>query len=276
MFVLRKTTSAAVKRLDNKRVHALVRLLNSRSTFQSQVNVPQYQACQQISAILPQESDVDSSNKNLESSLQFDNIKLNSPPLVPLVSVGTAEPPRACCPNVVPVSFGDTTRDSSLRALNDASLRLLRSALASTNNGKNIFAQTFDTSMGISFSSPRNFQRESRVFYSSGPVKKGGTYSTPVKVPTPKSSQSSLSPFGSFDPKELTKKAMEMTWSLTKMILMFLIRLPGNTFFLATHPKARKDKIAEIKEIVQHEIDHYWTGTKVCGRYRTATLETIY
>ena len=83
------------------------------------------------------------------------------------------------------------------------------------------------------------------------------------------SSSESLNPLGtypfsgSFDPAELTKKVFEVSWSMTKTVLMFLIKLPYNTLYYATHSKARKDKIAEIKDIARKEFEHYSTGTKV-------------
>jgi hypothetical protein len=54
-----------------------------------------------------------------------------------------------------------------------------------------------------------------------------------------------------------------MTWSLTKMVMNFLLRLPGNSWFLITHPKERKEKIQEIKDMARKEFDHYWMGSKV-------------
>jgi len=50
---------------------------------------------------------------------------------------------------------------------------------------------------------------------------------------------------------------------MTKMVLMFIIRLPGNTLYYLINPQKRRDKIAEIRDIAKKEFDHYWTGSKL-------------
>ena len=161
--------------------------------------------------------------------------------------------------------------------MNDAPSPILqRSLAASAIRGSNgiggklsrpIGSTAVTPPMGATLSGPGgNFRRELRAAYSSGPTNKGGKYSTSVKVPTPESlssSQGSLSPFGSIDPKELAKKAVDLSWTLVRAVITFLVRLPYNVFFYATHPKERKEKVTEIRELAKKEFDHYWTGTKV-------------
>jgi len=54
-----------------------------------------------------------------------------------------------------------------------------------------------------------------------------------------------------------------MTLYFTKSLFRFIIKLPGNLFFLATNPKVRKEKIAGMKESIKKEVDHYWVGIKL-------------
>lgn len=91
-------------------------------------------------------------------------------------------------------------------------------------------------------------------------------YSTHAKIPIPKSSptgSTSLNPLASIDVKAIMKGSADMTIWLTKTIFKFIIHLPGNTVFYATHPNERKEKIAGIKESIKKEVDHYWVGIKL-------------
>mmetsp|Transcript_48627 Transcript_48627/g.117595 ORF Transcript_48627/g.117595 Transcript_48627/m.117595 type:complete len:1019 (+) Transcript_48627:289-3345(+) len=107
---------------------------------------------------------------------------------------------------------------------------------------------------------------------SAAPVKKkkkkkksGSKYSTQATIPTPKSggSSSSSSLSSLVDPKALAKTVVETTWWLTKAVVMFIAKLPYNTWFYATKPQERREKITEIKELAQKEFDHYKVGTKL-------------
>mmetsp|Transcript_25950 Transcript_25950/g.29140 ORF Transcript_25950/g.29140 Transcript_25950/m.29140 type:complete len:914 (-) Transcript_25950:80-2821(-) len=96
--------------------------------------------------------------------------------------------------------------------------------------------------------------------------KKTSDYSTPAKIPTPKSSptlSTSSNPLASIDSKAVLKGIVDVTWSATKTVSKFIIRSPGNIVFFITHPKERKEKITGIKEAVKKEIDHYWVGSKL-------------
>lgn len=120
-------------------------------------------------------------------------------------------------------------------------------------------------------------QDESRAFLSTSsssessskrnePKQNTPNYSTHAKIPIPKSSptgSTSLNPLASIDVKAIMKGSANMTIWLTKTIFKFVIHLPSNTVFYATHPNERKEKIAEIKESIKKEVDHYWVGIKV-------------
>jgi hypothetical protein len=147
-----------------------------------------------------------------------------------------------------------------------AALNLVRSAATSPSAYRSIVYQSFDNALGLSFHDPsRIYQKraESRASFSSDSKKQGG-FSTSAKIPTPKSQTNiSLNPLASVDPQAIVRGAFSTTWSLTKMLLNFLLRLPGNSWFLLTHPKDRKEKIQEIKDMARKEFDHYWMGSKV-------------
>jgi hypothetical protein len=146
-----------------------------------------------------------------------------------------------------------------------AALNLVRSTATSPSAYRSIIYQSFDSALGLSFHDPRIYQKraESRAYFSSDSKKQGG-FSTSAKIPTPKSQTNiSLNPLASIDPQAMVRGAFNMTWSLTKMVMKFLLRLPGNSWFVLTHPKERKEKIQEIKDMARKEFDHYWMGSKV-------------
>ena len=116
-------------------------------------------------------------------------------------------------------------------------------------------------------------QYESRVFLSSSSSssekeekkrKSKSSYVTQAKFPIPKSSPAvSRNPLASIDFKAIAKGTYELTFSLTTGLFRFIIHLPGNTIFYATHPQERREKIAGMKEAIKKEVDHYWVGFKV-------------
>lgn len=96
--------------------------------------------------------------------------------------------------------------------------------------------------------------------------KKSWRYSTDVKIPTPKSSptlSTSLNPLDSIDPKAIKKGIVNFSWSATKTVFKFIIRLPGNFVYYITHPKERKERTTEIKDFAKKEFDHYHVGSKL-------------
>jgi len=124
-------------------------------------------------------------------------------------------------------------------------------------------------------------QYESRVFLSSSPPsstpssdthtteitgQNAPDYATQAKIPIPKSSptlSTSSNPFASIDFKAILRGSLDMTHYLTKSLFRIIIHLPGNLLFFVTHPKERREKIAEMKEWIKKEVNHYWVGIKL-------------
>lgn len=106
--------------------------------------------------------------------------------------------------------------------------------------------------------------RPAKRYFSSEQSSPNSQYKTSAKIPTPKSApNTSMFSLANFDPQALLKRVLSATWSITKIVLTFLVKLPMNMFFYLTHPKERREKIQEIKGHAQKEFDHYWTGSKL-------------
>ena len=118
-----------------------------------------------------------------------------------------------------------------------------------------LYSEPMNSCLG--FSRAQYYQACSRVFFSSNSRKR-------LKIPTPKSpSQQSMFPFGSIDPAALARSGLDFTWSMTKMFVTFLVKLPGNTLYYVMNPAERKKRITEIKDLAKKEFDHYFMGSKV-------------
>ena len=124
----------------------------------------------------------------------------------------------------------------------------------------------FDSLMD-SNSSSSSYQLLQRAHYHSHGSTQRRSFATSAKIPTPEpppEPQGIKSRIQNFDAKEMTTKALTMTWNILKTVLIFLLKTPGNIIYFATHGKERREKIAEIREAAKKEFDHYWMGTKVC------------
>lgn len=139
----------------------------------------------------------------------------------------------------------------------EAALPLLRSTLSSPTAYRTLVYDPLYSCYGIS--PCKAHQADAKLFFSTG---RSGTS---AKIPTPKSQsdQSVIKSITSIDPLSIARKGIELTWSVTKIVVLFLARLPGNTLFYLMNSKERKAKISEIRDIIRKEVDHYWTGTKV-------------
>jgi hypothetical protein len=62
---------------------------------------------------------------------------------------------------------------------------------------------------------------------------------------------------------KILKRVFELTLSMTKIFVMFLFKLPGNTIYYLINPKERRERTSQIRDLVKKELDHYWTGSKV-------------
>lgn len=98
-----------------------------------------------------------------------------------------------------------------------------------------------------------------RVFFSSSPKsiddKKDNHKKLSTKTMTSYSHESS-SPFS-------TGKIAEIIKSASQGIASFLSATPGVLWYYMTNPRAFKDKMIELKELVKKEANHYWMGTKL-------------
>jgi len=158
--------------------------------------------------------------------------------------------------------------------------RGLSSLQSTTPLGSNHFSRNRRTDYRLESKSRFHPQYESRAFLSSSSSTSSekstakttitsnnpSDYSTHAKIPIPKSSptkSTSSNPLDSIDTKKILKGSLDVTLSLTKSLFKIIIRLPGNVFFFATHSKERREKIADIKEWIKKEVDHYWVGAKV-------------
>jgi hypothetical protein len=68
-----------------------------------------------------------------------------------------------------------------------------------------------------------------------------------------------------------TKGTTEKIWeqvqtsikSASMAIANFLVKLPGWTFYYATHPSELRQALQRLWEVIKHEAHHYWMGTKL-------------
>jgi hypothetical protein len=140
----------------------------------------------------------------------------------------------------------------------DAAFLLLRSTLSSPTAYRTLLYDPLSSCYG--FSPYKTYQADSRMFFSTGMRRPG----TSAKIPTPKSpSEQSLVKSITSNPMSIARKGLELTWSITNMLVSFLVRLPGNTLYYLMNSKERKARIAEMRALVKKEFDHYWTGSKV-------------
>jgi LETM1 and EF-hand domain-containing protein 1 len=88
----------------------------------------------------------------------------------------------------------------------------------------------------------------------------------PTPVPTPPSAPPEESPLQSLQKastKSIIRKAMDMTVSASRTIVTFLVKLPGNIIFYATHPKESREAWHKLRDAAKEEAHHYWVGTKL-------------
>jgi hypothetical protein len=249
MFVARKGSSFGYRRIDQRHVNFLVRSLRSNGAlFESQQNGVRGFATERI---------LDQAGSRKRSEVQTTTLdsRLRLPSTLPTSMDRTQQgldPYKA-------VDATDSLRNAILSGSSrNAAWNLVRSTVTSPSAYRTF---VLDPLLG----GGARDRSGARVYFSSE-SKRGGDYSTSAKIPTPKSStssSSSLSPFGSIDPQALVKGGIDLTWSLTKMVVNFLLHFPPNTYYFLTHPKERKEKVTEIKDMVKKEFDHYWMGSKV-------------
>lgn len=88
-----------------------------------------------------------------------------------------------------------------------------------------------------------------------------------TRVPTPQSApapeKSMLQRLAETSPSRVMKQGSDLVISACTAMVRFLLLLPSNTFYYATHPAEVREAYARFKDAVKHEIDHYWNGTKL-------------
>jgi LETM1 and EF-hand domain-containing protein 1 len=87
-----------------------------------------------------------------------------------------------------------------------------------------------------------------------------------VAVPTPASAPpgSTGNPLSNLPkPASMLRQAVQLAGTFLRTLATFLFQLPRNTWYYISHPSERRDQLAAWKKIAQHEINHYYTGTKL-------------
>jgi len=86
-------------------------------------------------------------------------------------------------------------------------------------------------------------------------------------VPTPKSSPEvephPLEKLKGQTPKNIVRKGADLLISEFKTVATFLLKLPGNIFYYATHPKELREGWIKLRDLAKDEAHHYWVGTKL-------------
>lgn len=258
MFVLiRNGTSTVQRRIDQRHVTSLRRSLYSRSLFESQEigNVS-------LNSFSLLDSQRDRNQRESQTTRPSIQSHASSSQQVISSPVSNLQRPAFYKSKDALESLSYSILSGSSR---DTAMNLLGATMNSRSAYRTIVYEPLEASLGLSFynTRKRTYQYNSRFHFSSKTSKESG-YSTSAKIPTPKSpTQTSLNPFAAIDPQVLLRNLVDMTWSLTKALVNFILRLPGNSWFYLTHPNERKEKIAEIKAHAKKEFDHYLMGSKV-------------
>lgn len=86
-------------------------------------------------------------------------------------------------------------------------------------------------------------------------------------VPTPPSSPPAeinpLQRFKGTTPKSVIRKGVDLAVTAFKTITTFLVKLPANVFFYATHPTETREAWIKLRDMAKDEAHHYWVGTKL-------------
>jgi hypothetical protein len=151
-------------------------------------------------------------------------------------------------------------KNERLNPAQDAAFLLWRSTLSSPTAYRTLLYDPLSSCYGLS--PYKTHQADARMFFSTKMRRPG----TSARIPTPKSPsppEQSLIKSITSNPMSVARKGLEQTWSITNVLVSFLIRLPGNTSYYVMNSKERKARITEIRDLVKKEFDHYWTGSKV-------------
>ena len=117
---------------------------------------------------------------------------------------------------------------------------------------------------------PRRYQSTTSSSSSSSnkPPRRGAKLGT-TKVPTPPappSDPTTIDKLRQTTPKNVLHKTLDFVISIFQTMVKFVMKLPYNLYFYATHPDELRSSWNHIKEVAKEEINHYWVGFKVtCG-----------
>ena len=85
------------------------------------------------------------------------------------------------------------------------------------------------------------------------------------KIPTPNSAPPvEDNPLANLpEPKSLLRKGTELLWWAGSSLVRFVLLLPANLYWYAVHPAERRAAWSKVHDVIQHEVHHYWMGTKL-------------
>lgn len=88
---------------------------------------------------------------------------------------------------------------------------------------------------------------------------------TPVPTPSsaPPAETNPLHRLTGTTPKSVIRKGLDLTTNASKALFSFLMKLPGNLLFYATHPAETRASWHRLRDMAKEEAHHYWVGTKL-------------
>lgn len=95
------------------------------------------------------------------------------------------------------------------------------------------------------------------------PSRKLGTTPVPTPPSAPPAETNPLQRLKGTTPKTFIRKGVDLVVSASKSMVSFLIKLPGNALFYATHPTETRNAWYRLRDMAKAEIHHYWVGTKL-------------
>lgn len=91
---------------------------------------------------------------------------------------------------------------------------------------------------------------------------KGGTVISTSNKSKPETSKKTLSPQPTLS-NNMSRQVQDAVVSASSSIAIFLMKLPGWTFWYMTHPNELKKSVEELWDWIKREAHHYWMGTKL-------------
>lgn len=95
------------------------------------------------------------------------------------------------------------------------------------------------------------------------PSRKLGTTPVPTPPSAPPAETNPLQRLKGTTPKNIIGKGVDLVITALKTVATFLIKLPGNLLYYATHPAETKAAWIKLRDMAKEEAHHYWVGTKL-------------